>query len=136
MNRLLDIYFYSKDPSEEIFKFLYGSEFDCYSQLDELLPFDYLSQRKTLDLLGVVNRFLSEEVIQVSSKEERARKLRPYMSDPKVLTRLLCGISSIQYDYKEWKKTLIWNAAERFKFEKVYEVIVEFLAVHRQQEHS
>jgi hypothetical protein len=71
---------------------------------------------------------LREEVAIIDRVEEKRKKLAPYLSDPKVLARLLCAISSINYSYQEWKKTVIWGANRRNKYEEVYDLVLELLA--------
>lgn len=76
----------------------------------------------------LLNQFLREEVALLSRPEERKRKLQPYLSDPKVLARLLCAIPSINYPYNEWKNTLLWGVGKRYKYEMVYDLVVGVLA--------
>jgi hypothetical protein len=41
---------------------------------------------------GLMNRFLREEVALESKPLDRERKLKQFVSDPKVLSKILCGI--------------------------------------------
>jgi len=69
-----------------------------------------------------------EETALIEKREEKLKKIRSYLSDPRILSRLLCGISSVKYPYQEWKKTILWGAAKRIKYEKLNEMILSILA--------
>ena len=76
----------------------------------------------------MINRFLREETVLITKPAEKKQKLAPFIHDPKVLARLLCGISSINYPYLEWKMTLLWGISKRNKYEEVYNLVMELLA--------
>ena len=98
MSSFFDIYFFSANPMKEITKQLYDKEIGN-EEIDELLPFDDLSELRKKELLDLIHRFFIEETALIEKKEDKLKKIKPYLSDPRVLARLLCGIQSIKYPY-------------------------------------
>lgn len=47
------------------------------------------------------------------------------MNNPNILTKLLCGISTIKYSYKEFRNSSIWNKAQRLRYEDVHEIVLK-----------
>ena len=133
-NIYFDLYFNSNEPYKDLIQVLFNGEEDT---VDEILPFVGLEGEERQRVLVIyylfmvqhlLNQFLREEVALLSRPEERKRKLQPYLSDPKVLARLLCAIPSINYPYNEWKNTLLWGVGKRYKYEMVYDLVVGVLA--------
>ena len=127
MSSYFDLYFFSDNPVREITKQLYDKEIDK-EEIDELLPFDDLDGERQKELADLIHRFLIEETALIEKKVDKLKKINNYLSDPRILARLLCGISSVKYPYQEWKKTVLWGAAKRLKYEKVNELVLGILA--------
>lgn len=102
-------------------------------EIDEMLPFDELTDTRKSDLADLIHRFFIEETALIEKKEDKLLKVKPYLSDPRILARLLCGIQSFKFPYQEWKKTILWGAAKRLKYEKVREMVLEILAVKKEE---
>jgi hypothetical protein len=111
---------------------MYEKEMNA-EEIDEMLPFDEMTESKKTELSDLIHRFFIEETALIEKKEEKLLKVKPYLSDPRVLARLLCGIQSIKYPYQEWKKTILWGAAKRLKYENVRETVLEILAARKEE---
>lgn len=75
----------------EITKQLFEKEISP-EEIDELLPFDELTEERKKEMCDLIHRFFIEETALMEKKEDKLKKIKPYLSDPRVLARLLCGI--------------------------------------------
>ncbi|CAD8081118.1 unnamed protein product [Paramecium primaurelia] len=113
-------YFRSENPVDDILKILYD---DTIQNINEYLPFDDMDDEKHKQIQQAVKRFLHEETVNKNNSETH-KIMQSYLKNPKILSRLFCGIQSIKYSYKEYKSSSIWNKSGRLRYEDVHKSVL------------
>ncbi|KAL4462505.1 hypothetical protein ABPG72_009106 [Tetrahymena utriculariae] len=106
---------------------------DAEINLSQVLPYEQIMKEIKLEIINDVIKFLKTEV---SEKEiDKQEQLMQNYKNPKIITRLMQGISSYTYTQNEWKNNKnIWDRYYQYRFNELYEVvqegIYEFLQDH------
>ncbi|EAR82287.2 ATP-dependent DNA helicase, RecQ family protein (macronuclear) [Tetrahymena thermophila SB210] len=97
---------------------------DADINLSQVLPYEQITKESKIEIIKDVIQFLKREVQE--KEEEQQEQLLENFKNPKIITRLMQGISSYTYGQDEWKNNQnIWDRYYQYRFSELYEVVQE-----------
>ncbi|KAL4427597.1 hypothetical protein ABPG74_012988 [Tetrahymena malaccensis] len=97
---------------------------DAEINLSQVLPYEQIMKETKTEIINDVIQFLKTEVLE--KDEDKQEQLLQNYKNPKIITRLMQGISSYTYTQNEWKNNKnIWDKYYQYRFSELYEVVQE-----------